>query len=46
MSMLLGKKIGMTQIFDDAGNLQPVTVIQAGPCSVMCVKDIETDGNE
>ncbi len=44
MSMLLGKKIGMTQIFDDAGNLQPVTVIQAGPCKVMCVKDIETDG--
>jgi len=44
MAMLLGKKIGMTQIYDEAGNLLPVTVIQAGPCSVMQVKTVETDG--
>lgn len=44
MVMLLGKKIGMTQVYDDAGNLLPVTVIQAGPCSVMQVKTVETDG--
>ncbi len=44
MAMLLGKKIGMTQSYDDAGNLLPVTVIQAGPCSVMQVKTVETDG--
>ena len=44
MAMLLGKKIGMTQVFDEAGNLHPVTVIQAGPCKVMCVKDLATDG--
>ena len=41
---ILGKKIGMTQIYDDDGNLLPVTVVQAGPCSVMQVKTLETDG--
>lgn len=35
---LLGKKIGMTQIYDDDGNMVPVTVIEAGPCSVLQVK--------
>lgn len=41
---LLGKKIGMTRIFDDAGNIVPVTVIQAGPCPVLQVKREATDG--
>ena len=44
MEMLLGKKVGMTQVYDEAGNLLPVTVIQAGPCVVMQVKTTETDG--
>jgi large subunit ribosomal protein L3 len=44
MAMLLGKKIGMTQVYDDQGNLVPVTVIQAGPCMVMQIKTVETDG--
>lgn len=43
-TMLLGKKIGMTQVYDDAGLIVPVTVIQAGPCAVMQVKTQETDG--
>ena len=42
--MLLGKKVGITQVFDESGKLLPVTVIQAGPCSVMQVKTVETDG--
>jgi len=41
---LLGKKIGMTQVFDDAGAAIPVTVIQAGPCTVMQIRDKNTDG--
>jgi large subunit ribosomal protein L3 len=41
---LLGKKIGMTQLFADDGTLLPVTVIQAGPCPVMQVKSKATDG--
>jgi large subunit ribosomal protein L3 len=41
---LLGKKIGMTQVFDDANRLVPVTVIEAGPCPVTQVKSTETDG--
>lgn len=44
MAMLLGKKVGMTQVYDEQGNLLPVTVIQAGPCTVMQVKTVETDG--
>ncbi len=44
MAMLLGKKVGMTQVYDDLGRLVPVTVIQAGPCVVMQVKTTETDG--
>jgi large subunit ribosomal protein L3 len=44
MAMLLGKKVGMTQIYNDLGNLVPVTVIQAGPCQVLQVKTTETDG--
>lgn len=41
---ILGKKLGMTQIFDDAGNAIPVTVVQAGPCVVTQVKTPDTDG--
>ena len=41
---LIGKKIGMTQIFDEKGNVVPVTVIEAGPCVVAQVKTVETDG--
>ena len=36
--MLLGKKIGMTQVYDDSGVLHPVTVVQAGPCAVLQIK--------
>jgi large subunit ribosomal protein L3 len=41
---LLGKKIGMTQIFDDSGAAIPITVIEAGPCYVTQVRDVEIDG--
>ena len=41
---MIGKKIGMTQIFTDNGELIPVTVIQAGPVSVIQKKTVETDG--
>ena len=41
---IIGKKIGMTQIFDEIGNVIPVTVIQAGPCVVAQKKTTETDG--
>ncbi|MBE6668229.1 MAG: 50S ribosomal protein L3 [Ruminococcaceae bacterium] len=41
---IIGKKIGMTQIFDEIGNVIPVTVIQAGPCAVAQKKTVETDG--
>ena len=44
MAMLLGKKIGMTQIYDENGVSVPVTVIQAGPCTVLQVKTEESDG--
>jgi large subunit ribosomal protein L3 len=41
---IIGKKIGMTQIFDDNGNVIPVTIIEAGPCVVAQKKTVETDG--
>ena len=41
---ILGSKLGMTQIFDEAGNAVPVTVIQAGPCVVVQVKTPQVDG--
>ena len=44
MKMILGKKIGMTQIFSEAGEVIPVTVIEAGPEVVTQVKTVETDG--
>ena len=43
---LIGKKIGMTQIFDEAGNAVPVTVVEAGPCVVTQKKTTENDGYE
>ena len=44
ISSLLGKKIGMTQVYDAQNVLVPVTVVEAGPCSVVQVKTVETDG--
>lgn len=41
---LIGKKIGMTQVFDDEGRVTPVTVLECGPCPVTQVKTTETDG--
>lgn len=41
---LIGRKIGMTQIFDESGRAIPVTLIEAGPCFVSQVKEVETDG--
>ena len=43
---LIGKKIGMTQLFDEKGNVVPVTVVEAGPCPVVMKKTIENDGYE
>ena len=44
ISMILGRKIGMTQVWDEDDNVVPVTVIQAGPCAVSQVKTQATDG--
>ena len=44
MSGLLGKKIGMTSIYDESGKMIPVTVIEAGPCVVTQVRTVEKDG--
>ena len=44
VSTILGRKIGMTQVWDDDDNVVPVTVIQAGPCTVSQVKTKATDG--
>ena len=44
MKAIIGRKVGMTQIFDDKGRVVPVTVIEAGPCVVSQVKSVETDG--
>lgn len=44
MSGLIGKKVGMTSIFDETGKNIPCTVIQAGPCVVTQVRTVETDG--
>ncbi|OBR68291.1 50S ribosomal protein L3 [Paenibacillus oryzae] len=46
MKGILGKKLGMTQVFTPEGNVIPVTVIEAGPCVVLQKKDVETDGYE
>ena len=39
---LLGNKIGMTQIFDESGNIIPVTILKVGPCVITQVKTIES----
>ena len=44
MQALIGKKVGMTQVFDDQGRHIPVTVIQAGPCVILQSKTAQTDG--
>ena len=44
MKTIIGRKIGMTQIFDEKGKVIPVTVIEAGPCIVAQIKSVETDG--
>ena len=44
INMILGRKIGMTQVWDEDDNIVPVTVIQAGPCTVSQVKSEATDG--
>jgi len=41
---LIGKKVGMTRVYDEKGAIVPVTVVQAGPCAVTQVKTAETDG--
>lgn len=41
---LIGKKLGMTQVFDDNGHVVPVTVIEAGPCDIVQVKTLEKEG--
>ena len=43
---IVGKKIGMTQVFTEDGRLVPVTVIEAGPCTVVQTKNTESDGYE
>ncbi|MDR1695810.1 MAG: 50S ribosomal protein L3 [Endomicrobium sp.] len=44
LKSIIGKKIGMTQVFDDKGNLIPVTVVEAGPCVVTGIRTAEKDG--
>jgi large subunit ribosomal protein L3 len=43
---LLGRKVGMTQVFDEGGKVVPVTVIEAGPCHVLQLRSVERDGYE
>jgi len=46
MTGILGKKLGMTQVFDESGRIWPVTVVEAGPCCVIQIKTKEKDGYE
>jgi large subunit ribosomal protein L3 len=46
MTGILGKKLGMTQVYDETGRMMPVTVVEAGPCCVVQVKTRERDGYE
>ena len=41
---IIGKKLGMTQLFDERGNVVPVTAVEAGPCVITQVKTVENDG--
>ena len=43
---IIGKKLGMTQLFDEKGNVVPVTVVEAGPCVISQKKTVENDGYE
>ena len=43
---LIGRKVGMTQVFNDKGNVVPVTVVELGPCAVVQKKTAENDGYE
>ncbi len=43
---ILGRKVGMTQIYDESGAAVPVTVIQAGPCHVLQLRTVDKDGYE
>ena len=43
---ILGKKIGMTQVFDEKGDVHPITVLQAGPCVITQLKTLAKDGYE
>src|SRR5512136_839531 len=43
---IIGRKVGMTQLFNDDGSVQPVTVIKAGPCVVVQAKNAQADGYE
>jgi large subunit ribosomal protein L3 len=43
---IIGRKVGMTQLFDEDGTVHPATVIEAGPCVVVQAKSVETDGYE
>ena len=44
VKLLIGKKLGMTQVFDDAGTVTPVTVLEVGPCRVVQVRSEDRDG--
>lgn len=44
MKLLIGKKLGMSQVFDEAGTVTPVTVLEVGPCTIVQVKTEESDG--
>jgi len=46
MTGILGRKLGMTQVFDESGRMYPVTVVEAGPCCVVQIKTKERDGYE
>jgi large subunit ribosomal protein L3 len=41
---LIGRKVGMTRVYDEKGTAVPVTVVQAGPCAVTQVKTVDSDG--
>ena len=41
---LIGRKVGMTRIYNEKGHIIPVTVVEAGPCAVTQVKTVESDG--
>jgi large subunit ribosomal protein L3 len=43
---ILGRKVGMTQIYDDSGTVIPVTVVEAGPCDILQLRTLERDGYE